>query len=78
MPIPTVAAAASAASAPNGLSPMQNELLRRADSIFDSISNTVSKASDLAIQGGKAVAEQIPDIAFQYIAYGRVANTVIA
>ena len=69
-------AAASAVVPANGLSPLQNEVLRRADAIFDSIGSTVSKASDLAMQGGKAVAEQIPDIAWQYVAYGRAFKAV--
>jgi hypothetical protein len=70
------ASAAVAASAPdNGLSPIQNEVLKRADAILDSIGSAVSKASDLAMQGGRAVAEQIPDVAFQYVAYGRVLAT---
>lgn len=58
------------------LSPMQQELLNRADKIFDWIGNSVDKVGDLAIKGGQAVAEQIPDIAFQYVAYGRVVLTV--
>lgn len=56
---------------------MQQELLNRADKIFDWIGNSVDKVGDLAIQGGKAVAEQIPDIAFQYVAYGRASLTFL-
>ena len=44
------------------LSPMQAELLKRADDIFKSIGEAVTKASDIA-------AEQIPDIAMQYVTY---------
>ena len=72
----STAAAAQAASQPaSNLSPMQQELLNRADKIFDWIGNSVDKVGDLAIQGGKAVAEQIPDIAYQYVAYGRASLT---
>lgn len=75
----TAAAAAQAASqaeaASSKLGPMQQELLNRADKIFDWIGNSVEKVGDLAIQGGKAVAEQIPDIAFQYVAYARASLT---
>ena len=46
------------------LTPIQTELLRRADSIFDSLAKTVNQAKDFA-------SEQIPDIAFQYVAWGR-------
>jgi hypothetical protein len=46
------------------LSPIQTELLRRADSIFDSVAQTVNQAKDFA-------AEQIPDIALQYVSWGR-------
>ena len=48
----------------SSLTPMQQALLDRADSIFASIGQTVHNASNLATQ-------QIPDIAVQYIAYGR-------
>jgi hypothetical protein len=46
------------------LSPMQQEMINRADSIFASISESVSKVSDF----GK---EQIPDIAYQFILFNR-------
>ena len=46
------------------LSPIQQELLTKADSIFQSIASTAGKAYDVA-------AEQLPDLAIQYIAYGR-------
>jgi hypothetical protein len=69
------ASAASAAST-EGLSPMQAALLSRADSIFTALGNTVEKAKDMAVEGGKMVAEQLPDIAYQYVAYGRAINTV--
>lgn len=58
------------------LSPMQQELLNRADAIFNSIGNAAGKASDLAIEGGKLVAEQVPDIAVQYITFGRAYLTL--
>ena len=51
------------------LSPLQQELLTRADTIFLSIGDVVGKASTFA-------AEQIPDIALQYVAYGRVISTM--
>lgn len=50
------------------LSPMQEQLLQRADSIFTSISAGVAKAGEFA-------SEQIPDIAMQYVAFGRAYNT---
>jgi hypothetical protein len=46
------------------LSPMQQELLHRADAIFASVGKAVEKAGNFA-------AEQIPDIALQYVAFGR-------
>ena len=52
------------------LSPIQQELLNRADSIMSSISNTAAKAADFAN-------EQIPDIAVQYILYNRVYLTSV-
>jgi len=52
------------------LSPMQEQLLQRADAIFSSISNTVAKATDFA-------GEQIPDIALQYVMFGRVYSTAL-
>ena len=51
------------------LSPLQQELLTRADNIFSSISDVVGKTTTFA-------AEQIPDIALQYVAYGRVISTM--
>lgn len=57
------------------LSPMQQELLSRADSIFAAIGETVSKASDAAVSAGTALAKEIPDFAYQYIAFGRAYNT---
>lgn len=66
MTVSTVQAAASAIQSNNmdKLSPIQQELLRRADSIYDGIAATVNKATTFA-------GEQIPDIAFQYVAWGR-------
>lgn len=52
------------------LSPIQAELLSRADSIFAAISATVGKATDFA-------AVQIPEIAIQYVAYGRAYLTIL-
>ena len=46
------------------LSPMQQELLNRADEIFKSIGSAVSTATEF----GK---EQIPDVAYQYVAFSR-------
>lgn len=56
--------------ATSNLSPLQQELLNRADTIFNSIGAAVGKASTLA-------AEQVPDIALQYVAYGRLYLTLI-
>lgn len=53
------------------LSPMQAELLKRADDIFRSIGEAATKASEFA-------SEQIPDIAMQYVTYGRVMCTIKA
>ena len=50
------------------VTPMQQQLLSQASNILQSITETVSKASEFA-------AEQIPDIALQYVAYGRVSST---
>lgn len=47
------------------LTPIQTELLNRADSIFKTNAETASKVSDFA-------AEQLPDIAYHYIAMERV------
>lgn len=66
----------AAEKATANLSPMQQELLNRADKIFDWIGNSVDKVGDLAVKGGQAVAEQIPDIAIQYVTYGRAVLTI--
>mgnify|MGYP000600211319 CR=1 FL=1 len=50
------------------LTPLQQALLDRADTIMDSMARTVEKASSFA-------AEQVPDIALQYVAYGRASLT---
>lgn len=47
---------------------MQQELLNRADAIFDSVGKAVTTA-------GEFVAGQVPDIAMQYVAYGRAWTT---
>ena len=52
------------------LSPMQQEILNRADAIFASIGTAVGKATEFA-------GEQLPDIATQYILYNRVYLTSI-
>lgn len=51
------------------LSPIQQELLSRADSIFQSLAATAKGAYDIA-------ADQLPDLAIQYITYGRVSSVV--
>lgn len=52
------------------LSPIQKELLDRADSIFKSIADTVNTGVEFA-------KDQIPDIAYQYIAMERVYLTSV-
>ena len=52
------------------LTAMQQELLNRADSIMDSISSAVNR-------GAEFVHGQVPEIALQYVAFGRVYETVI-
>lgn len=59
------------------LTPLQAELLKRADEIFAAVGTAVGKASDIAFQAGQVVAAEIPDIAYQYIAFGRVYQTGI-
>ena len=54
----------------NSTAPLQQELLSRADNIFASIAAAVNKTTTFA-------GEQLPDIAMQYIAYGRVYTTVV-
>lgn len=56
------------AVASDNLTPLQQALLDRADSIMDSIARTVNTASSFA-------AEQVPDIALQYVAFGRASLT---
>lgn len=46
------------------LSPMQEQLLGQASNILQSVTETVSKAADFA-------SSQVPDIALQYVTYGR-------
>lgn len=50
------------------LSPMQNEMLSRADAIF-------AWVSEAAKSTGEFAKEQAPDIAMQFIAYGRFTST---
>lgn len=52
------------------ISPLAQELLSRADSIFTKIAEAAGKAGDFA-------SEQLPDIAYQFIAYNRVYFTTI-
>jgi hypothetical protein len=52
------------------LSPMQQELLNRADAIFSAMADAASKASSF-------VAEQVPEIALQYVAFGRAWLTTL-
>ena len=52
------------------LSPMQSAVLSRVDTIFSSISDTLNSGMQFA-------KEQLPDIAREYITYGRVFNTTI-
>lgn len=77
--IAVVATGAWATDAPkkqdDGLSPMQREVLERVDSIFGAISNTVNKAGELTAKGGEVLSEQLPDIAYQYVAFGRAVST---
>lgn len=51
------------------LTPIQTELLNRADAIFDSVAKTVNQARDFAV-------DQVPDIAVQYLMWGRGSLTV--
>lgn len=51
------------------LSPMQQELLNRADAIMRAVGDAVSKTADFA-------KEQVPDIAYQYVAFGRASETI--
>lgn len=51
------------------LTPVQQELLNRADSIIASIGDAVNRSTEF-VQG------QVPDIALQYVAFGRAYETV--
>ena len=51
------------------LTPMQAELLKRSEAIMDSLGKTISSAVDFS-------KEQIPDIAYQYIAFERAYTSV--
>lgn len=63
------------------LSPMQEQLLGQASNILTALSNSVEKATDFTVnaatKAGEIAAQQIPDIALQYVAYGRASATVI-
>lgn len=52
------------------LTPVQQELLNRADSIMSSIGDAVNRGAEF-VQG------QVPDIALQYVAFGRAYETVV-
>lgn len=52
------------------LSPIQEQLLSRADAIFASIAEAVGQAKGIAV-------EQLPDIAYQYIAFNRAYLTFV-
>lgn len=52
------------------MSEMQHELLNRADVIFAKVYEAAAKATDFA-------SEQLPDIAFQFIAYNRAYLTTL-
>lgn len=52
-----------------GLSPLQQEVLNRADAIVASIRESISKA-------GEFLMEHLPSLAQEYIAYGRASVTV--
>jgi hypothetical protein len=58
----------TAAAVSDKLTPLQQALLDRADTIMDSMARTVERASSFA-------AEQVPDIALQYVAFGRASLT---
>lgn len=51
-----------------GLSPLQQEVLNRADAIVGSIRDSISKA-------GEFLMEHLPSLAQEYIAYGRASAT---
>lgn len=61
------------------LSPMQEQLLSQASNILQAVSDSVGKAADFTVdaatKAGNFAATQIPDIAYQYIAYGRASTT---
>ena len=57
------------------LSPLQQELLNRADSILAAVGDTVKSATNVAGQAVDFAKEQLPDIAMQYVAYGRATST---
>ncbi len=52
-----------------GLTPIQAALLERADGILSAIGGAMGKA-------GTAVVDQLPDVAHQYIMYGRTTSTL--
>ncbi len=55
------------------LSPLQEQLIQRADAIFAK----VSEAAAAAAAGADFAAAQLPDIAYQYIAFNRAYLTFI-
>ena len=52
------------------LSPMQQELLNRADAVMASIGSAVNRGAEF-VQG------QVPEIALQYVAVGRASETAL-
>lgn len=57
------------------LTPLQQELFNRADSIVSAIGQTLTTVTDAAKQAGGYILEQLPDVAIQYITYGRASLT---
>lgn len=57
-------------SAPASLSPIQTELLKRVDDIFAAIGAATKTAVN-------AAQTQLPDLAKEYVAYGRLSATVL-
>lgn len=66
----SAAAASAVQSNMDKLTPLQAELLSRVDAILGGISSAVNKTSAFA-------GEQIPEIAFQYVAWGQAYMTSV-
>lgn len=58
------------------LTPMQQELLNRADQVMAAIGSAINSTVGLVTKAGNAVAQELPDIAIQYVMYGRAYSTV--